>query len=236
VSRISSADKLKDIRGILRIDQITKKLIQTGKDHIGDLLGAFFNKKIIDSYKINVSAYSSDAANEFFFILDLQPELSTEEILGDYLDAVKHQNKIYRSLVGGDKLAFCPTESPLGTQILWLTQRLNNTIANLNNIIVNEYIEVVAEVLEVEINDYLVETVKRSGIEQELSSIYYYKNIVMPLGTAAICSDSKSDKKICLAYLKPDVFVKFLPYTIDMEEYTKYFESVSWLEKLYTII
>ena len=236
MNKLSSPDKLMNIRGALKIEEIVKRLRNNNKDNIAEIVGDFFSQAIANSYSIDISLYETDSPDELFFKMITTPKLTMESVLEDYIQAVIFENKLYRTRVGCEKLSFCPIDSSLGSQIIYLIDNLNSKLEQLNEIIVNEFIETLEQVLQVSLDQYYLEINKVDGIDVERNSVSYFQNVSMPLGTVGISASSREENTLYLCSIDDAVDVKFLPSVFSIDEYKKYFKEYNILKKLCNLV
>lgn len=234
--KLSCVETEVEISNLLGLDQVFQRLKQNNKDSLVETLEQFFRGTLNDKFNLSVDAYNSASEEELFFKLSLEPRLKIEDIFSDYIQAVLYENRIYRRAVGSEKMAFCPIESRLGSQMQWLALTLLNKIEILNTYIINSFIQLLEKEFEVALDEYLLEVNKVSGIDFENNIIHYFQNVTCPNGTAAILSGSLDGSSIFLAYLKEPT--KFIPYLLNVNQsvYKDEFQEVHELSKIGSII
>lgn len=234
--KISTANSISDIYGYLNIEKVVIDLRAKGKDSVADLLHGFFSQPVSSSFKFNINLYESDSQDELFIKFELEPNLTVESLFEDYIQAILYENRLFKTNVGSEKMAFCPLETRLGAQVQWLTSIVLRKIELLNTLLINNLIEAFEKELDISVDEYLLETNKLSGVELDNNVIYYFQNVVSPVGTVAILTDSFSDERISLAYLKEQV--KFIPYVLNVGDsvYKDMFINVYELKKLCSLI
>lgn len=235
MDKISNPEKIEEINNILKIKELVQKLQGNNKDSVAEIIEKFFLKRITDSFNVTTSVYSSDGADELFFKINVEPKLLTEELLEDYFQAILYESSLYKTKVGSDKCCFCPIETKLGGQVISLLNSLNDKMIIINDIILRNFVETLEIICEKPIEDYLLETNKYNGIEVDLNTVYYYKNVATPLGTCGILTDSEQEEIIYLAYLQDEI--KFLPLIININDYNDgTFSKVHTLNKICNLI
>lgn len=233
--KLQKPEKIEEVNNVLKVKELIQKLQGNNRDNVADIIEKFFSKKLTDAFNIDISIYNSDGADELFFKINFEPSLLTEDLLEDYFQAIIYENTLFKTKVGSEKCCFCPIETKLGNQVISLITSLNEKIAFVNNLIIHEFVESLEEVLGEPIEDYLLETNKYNGIEVDLNTVYYYKNVASPLGTCGIVTDSAGEETIYLAYLAEDI--KFLPLIINMHDYNDgNFNKVHTLNKICNLI
>lgn len=216
-------DKIAYIKNKFEIQEQIQKLSSAGRDNIVEILNSFFNSSnFLTKFELNISLLA-DKEDSVYFLISSRPKIDLANIFDNYIQAILHMNRLWRSKFGSEKLCFCPLETQLGEEISSIISLLNAISQEVRITAANDLIAVVEQLKGESFDEYMIEEVRTTGIEIEENIVSYFKNVCFPYGTSALIKDSSSgDLNLC--YLNKTI--KYLPTEMDLEQYKHIFKEI----------
>lgn len=232
--KLNHPETIEEIKSIIKLNETLKIFRNQAKDSIADYYEEMFNNSLTKLCNTKISIYESDSDEELFFLLDIASNLTVEKVLDGYAEAIAHNNKLFKVSLGSEKLSFCPIDTKLGEELYKLINLINLNLVAINNTLVNYFIEVSEKVLGVDIQDYMFESNKVSGIDIKLNAVFYYKNVTAPCGLVSLTYDRLDPNKIFVGKLHEDI--GYLPQDLNPHKHKDKFEEINELRKVADLI